>query len=137
MGWISNFFEFLLAELADGEHVFPVGRIARVAFFTAGGAGVEEVGRRRFEVEIEAFVGVGGKEADGFILKDEIADAVENRFALIDFDAHREMRAVADEDVGAFVDRLVRELGDEVGGLFAVPPGLLAVSRVAPPNSWQ
>ena len=93
-----------------------------MAFFAAVGAGVEEVGRRRLEIEIETFVGIGGKEADGFVLKDEIADAVEDRFAFINFHAHREVRAVADENVGAFVDRLVGEPGDEVGGLFQLRP---------------
>ena len=68
--------------------------------------------------EIEALVGVGGKKADGLVLKNEIADAVEDRLAFVDFNAHGEVRAMADENVGAFVDRLVRELGHEVGGLF-------------------
>src|ERR671924_2413996 len=46
----SNFFEAAFAELADGEHVLPVSGIARVAFLPAVGAGVEKVGRRRFQI---------------------------------------------------------------------------------------
>jgi hypothetical protein len=41
-----------------------------MAFFAAVGARVEKVGRRGFKVEIKALVGVGGKKADGFVLKD-------------------------------------------------------------------
>ena len=89
-----------------------------MAFFAAGRPGVEKNGRCCFQVEVESFVGVGREKSDGFILKDEIADTVENRLALVDFNAHWKMRAVADDHVGAFVDGLVREAGDEVGGFF-------------------
>ena len=64
------FFEFIFIEAADGEHVFLVGGIARVAFLTTAGAGVEEIGRGSFQIQIETLVGVGGEKADGFILKD-------------------------------------------------------------------
>jgi hypothetical protein len=64
------FFEFIFIEAADGEHVFPVGGIARVAFLTTAGAGVEEIGRGSFQIQIETLLGVGGEKADGLILKD-------------------------------------------------------------------
>jgi hypothetical protein len=64
------FFEFIFIEAADGEHVFPVGGIARVAFLTTAGAGVEEIGKGSFQIQIETLVGVGGEKADGLILKD-------------------------------------------------------------------
>ena len=61
------FFEFIFIEAADGEHVSPVGGIARVAFLTIAGAGVEEIG---FQIQIKTLAGVGGEKADGLILKD-------------------------------------------------------------------
>jgi hypothetical protein len=41
-----------------------------VAFLTIAGVGVEEIGRRSFQIQIETLVGVGGEKADGLILKD-------------------------------------------------------------------
>jgi hypothetical protein len=41
-----------------------------VAFLTIAGAGVEEIGRGSFQIQIETLVGVGGEKADGLILKD-------------------------------------------------------------------
>ena len=69
-----------------------------MAFFAAVGAGVEKIGRGRFEIEIETFIGIGGEKTDGFILKKEIADARELdgvwKFIALEGDAGR-----AGEDV--------------------------------------
>src|SRR4029434_4971532 len=81
---------------------------------------VEKFGGCGCEIEVEALVGVCRKKTDGFILKNEIADAVEDRFALVYLNTHWKMRAMADEHVGAFIDRLVRESGYELGGLFQI-----------------
>jgi hypothetical protein len=97
-----------------------------MAFRAAGGSCVEKIGWRRSEIEIEALVGVGGKKAHGLILKNEVPDAVEDRFLAVNLDTHWKVRTVADEDVGAFIDRLMREAGDELGSFFklgATPRG--------------
>ena len=117
--WVNaDLFERLICEFTDGEHVFPVGGVAGVAFFAAVGSGIEEVRRRGFEIEVKAFVGIGWKKADGFILKNQIADAVEDRPAFINFNAQRKMRAMTDEDVGAGIDGLMGEFHHEVGAFF-------------------
>ena len=36
-----------------------------MAFFAAVGAGVEKIGRCRFEIQVETLIGVGGEKADG------------------------------------------------------------------------
>jgi len=72
----SDFLEFALAELANCEDVFPVSGIAGMTFFTAIGAGVEKIRWRCLQVQVEALIGIGGKESDRLVLKDQIADAV-------------------------------------------------------------
>ena len=95
--------EAIILEAANGEHIFPIGRLRDMAFLAAVGARVEKVGGSRAQVQIETLVGIGREKAHGFILEDKIADAIENRLAFIDLDSHGKMRAVADKDVGAFV----------------------------------
>ena len=48
-------------------------------------------------------------------LIEELAEPVEDRLALVDLDAAQHVRSMADEHVGAVVDRLVRQLDQEVG----------------------
>ena len=102
-----------LIPLVAGEHeLVPHG----VELGVGGGRRVDlvllvEIARHRFE-QIE--------------LKDEVAEAVEDRLAVVDLDAADLMRSVADELVGAGIDRLVRQPRQEVGRLLAPVPGSCA-----------
>src|SRR5579862_6574532 len=94
---------------ARGDAVPIFGRGREAARLVAG-ARVEKIRRRRLIVEAEARIGFGREDRHIVILENEIAEAVEDRPALVDFDAEREMGAVARDDIGAGVDRRMREL---------------------------
>ena len=70
-------------------------------------------GRQPIHVVAPALVAVVGDAADELRLREEIADAVDDRLALVDLDPQRVVPAMADVDVGAGVDRGVRELAHE------------------------
>src|SRR5205823_14817662 len=55
-------------------------------------------------------------------VKREAAETVEDRLAAIHLDRQRIMRAVPDHDVGAGIDRGMRDLAHIVEHLFAEPP---------------
>src|SRR5262249_52852802 len=82
------------------------------------GARVEKVGRCRSKIKIEALVGIRREKADGFVLKNQITDAIENRFAFVNFDTEREVRTVGDENIGALVDHMMGKFGHELSTLF-------------------
>src|SRR5215510_12792025 len=95
-----------------------------VALLAVAGAGIEEVSRRRVVAETEALIGGGGKERQRLILHDQIADRIEDRLALVELDPERRVRAVADEDVGAGIDRGAGKRAGEIGGLGELALGL-------------
>ena len=76
----------------------------------AVGAGIEEVGRRRLVTEPEASVGLGRKHRDGVVLEQEVAEAVEDRLALVDLDGRDGVDAVSHDDIGAGIDRRMGDL---------------------------
>jgi hypothetical protein len=65
----------------------------------------------------------------------ELAEPVEDRLALVDFNAAQHVRTVADEHVGAVVDRRACQLRQKVGNLIFEEPllgedwALVAVAR--------
>src|SRR5262245_55672569 len=95
-----------------------------VALLAVAGAGIEEVGGRRVIAEAEALVGGGGEERQRLVLHDQVADRIEDRLAVVELDPERRVRAVADEDVGAGIDRGAREGAGEIGGLGELALGL-------------
>src|SRR5262245_7016841 len=94
-----------------------------MALFAAAGARIQKVRRGRPQIEIEALVGVGGKKAHSFILEDKIADAIEDRFLLVNFNAHGKVRAVADKNIRARVDCLMSKVREKVRSLLQLSAG--------------
>ena len=105
------------------------------------GSGIASLARewsRVCRVEPVRFIGVRRVAADGFVLKEEIAEAVADRPALVQLDAPRHVRSGAEERVGAGVDARMRERLEELVGRVEVAVGLVRVNadehdpRVAP-----
>ena len=83
-------------------------------------------GRRR--IHLVLLVEIARHRLEQIELKDEVAEAVEDRLAAIDLDAADLVRPVADELVRAGVDRRVRQLRQEVGRLLAPVARLVRVN---------
>ena len=64
----------------------------------------------------KAIVGLAWKLANHFVLADEIAEAVKDRLALVEFHPAQKMRAVANDDIRAGVNHGMGKLYDEIGG---------------------
>src|SRR5262249_43864883 len=77
-------------------------------------AGFEIIARGVLSTEAEALIAFIGDPGHGLILENKIPQAVENRPALVDFDAAHEVGAVPSEQVAALVDGPVRKLHQEV-----------------------
>src|SRR5215470_16886748 len=105
------------AIVAGGGEILPELGVRDVALLAVAGASVEEVGRCCVAAEAEALIGRGGKEWQRLVLHDQVADRIKDRLALVELDSERRMRAVADEDIGAGIDRQSREGAGEIRGL--------------------
>src|SRR5258707_9370858 len=66
---------------------------------------VEKVGWRRARIETESVERVCRHMAQRVVLHDQVAEAIEDRFTVVDLDAHQDMRPVSREDIGARVAR--------------------------------
>jgi len=108
----------LCLELADSSDPLPIFRRCRKAARLVAGARIEKIGRRRFVVETEATIGFRGKDRDIIVLENEIAEAVEDRPALIDFDAQSQVRPVTGNNIGTRLDRRMRKIDGKPRRLF-------------------
>ena len=64
-------------------------------------------------IEAETFHRVRRDVAQGFVLDDEISEAVKDGLAAVDLYAYKNVRAVAGKDVRAGVDAAMSEIQDE------------------------
>src|SRR5687767_14337651 len=94
-----------------------------MAFAAAACASVEKIARGRVMTKPEARISFRRKAAHAFVLKDKIADRVEDRLAPVDLDAERGMRAVPDKYVRARIDTLPREGGHKIRRLLEIDLG--------------
>src|SRR5262249_15348027 len=77
-------------------------------------AGFEIIARGVLSAEAKALIAFIGDPGHSLILENKIPQAVENRPALVDFDAAHEVGAVPGEQIAALIDGPVRELHQEV-----------------------
>jgi hypothetical protein len=101
--------------MTHADHAPPEDGIGGKAALASVGAGLEEVSWGLVVAEGEAAVAFVWHPGDRLVLEDEVAEAVEDRFALVDLDATQEMRPVVGEQVTALVDGPVGERDQEVG----------------------
>jgi hypothetical protein len=69
--------------------------------------------------------------AQGFVLHDEISEAVKDGLAAVDLDAHENVRAVAGKSVRAGVNAAASEILDE-SGCSVISVRFSAVSQLLP-----
>ena len=83
--------------------------------FAAFGSGIEKIRGCRVGVQTKTLVVMGRHMSQRFVLHDKIAQAVKDRFALINFHSHKHVRPMGGEQIRAGIDAGVGELCDEVG----------------------
>ena len=81
------------------------------------GALLVKLGRRQLVIGAKPVVGLTRKLANHFILTDEVAEAVKDRLALVEFHPAQKMWAVSDDDICTSVNYGMGKLNDEIGRL--------------------
>jgi hypothetical protein len=87
--------EAIAFKAADWHHRLPVTHVGWEAFLIILGALLVKLGRRQLVIGAKAIVGFAGKLPNHFILTNEIAKAVKDRIAFVDF--HPTQRRAFDE----------------------------------------
>ena len=91
----AHFLQLTFVELADGDRALVIDRLDDAPRFEAAD---DVLGLRDVAVGAEVAV------AAPVPLTKELAEVVEDRLPLVDLDAAQDVRAMADECVGAIVD---------------------------------
>src|ERR1700675_4494817 len=100
-----DFLQFALAiEHRFGDDAFPDFLIRGKAPRIVSRTGIEVIRCVRAERQVELIVALLRLEGQGFILENEIGDAVKNRLAFVYLDGAQDVRSMAHEEVGAGVD---------------------------------
>src|SRR5262245_38406592 len=94
---------------------FPVAAVGREAGLVGLRALLIDLSRRQIGFGAEALVAVGRDLGDQLVLADEVAQAVEDRLALVELQPAQQMRAMADHEIGACIDHRARKGADELG----------------------
>jgi hypothetical protein len=93
--------EAIAFKAADWHHRLPVAHVGWEAFLIILGALLVELGWRQLVIGAKAIVGFAGKLPNQFILANEIAKAVKDRLALVDFHPAQKMWTMSDDDIRA------------------------------------
>ena len=93
--------EAIAFKAADWHHRLPVAHVGWEAFLIILGALLLELGRRQLVIGAKAIVGFAGKLPNQFILANEIAKAIKDRLALVDFHPAQKMWTMSDDDIRA------------------------------------
>src|SRR5262249_52757600 len=120
----ADFLQRSARVVAGCRDVLPIGFMRDVTFLAVAGSGIKKVGRRRVVAEPEPLVCRCGKERYRFVLEDQTADRMKDWPAPVKLDAKRRVRAMADDDVGAGLDRRVRKGAHEFGRFAELALGL-------------